>query len=282
MHSSYKYFFILLSFLFLQACKNKDTFLNMPIPEEMKDNGKANYYNQDNLIYKPGKTFLFRTYFYNENGKEQVCELQPSQIKAYSSESQYYNWQDEIHYAPYIVKYLSLECYKNISNMYSLVDNEQTINKFEILNSDKDRILNIELTGIMEKKDTLFMHSPRIGCFDILQCAPFPVWFAPAQAWDHQFYIPKETLQFNVSDTITEDIMFDISYKKMEDVVLENKAIKHSNIKICTHIHAIAFNEKLKSEADFYFHPEYGLVKADYKTINHKRIVLELESLIEQ
>ncbi len=179
----------------------------------------------------------------------------------------------------YSVESTSLGLPKNV--IYTVVGipkSKRTIkNQTEVVISYEPDMRKYHNTGIVENESNIWLHPPRSGSFRVLETCPFPYIKFPLSKglkWEDQLIIGD---QWSLG-LWQGKMLFDITYE-----VTGKQQFKIDNIMYdCWLIKSTANSEAGKSELTIVYHEDEGFMELTYETLKGQRIVLNLESTIQE
>ncbi|MEO9869789.1 hypothetical protein [Ekhidna sp.] len=133
-----------------------------------------------------------------------------------------------------------------------------------------------QATGIVENAKNLWLHPPRSSFFEVLETCPFPYVKFPIKdgdVWHEKLKVGDEWSQ----GKWTGNLLFEISYKVVEEKVVDTEKIKTSFFAI----EAEAKSSVGTSKAKFLFNENMGFTIIDFTTLEGRRIHFRLDQTID-
>jgi hypothetical protein len=166
-----------------------------------------------------------------------------------------------------VIKYVKLITHKGF------VNEGQTAIEYQYLDGNNNETC-IELTGLIQNKDSIWFHPPRTRSFEMLEINPFPQIHFPLQ-------LNKKWISYlEVDDKWADKRIFfwkgTIKIKTDYEIVDKAKFNTKFGLLDCYKIHAKATNKYGSSELTAYYNEKYGFVKLDYLNINKSRLIISL------
>lgn len=160
--------------------------------------------------------------------------------------------------------------------------------QYEFNKNEKDRIesyninpsraidwIDKEETGFIEDKNNLWLHPFRANQYHFTEIAPFPnvryIDLFPGNKWASRLNIHNGW-----------GIWSNTQVKHYYEVVdIGSVNIPFQNLKNCTHIKSEAISEFGTSTLDYWFHPEFGIVRYLYRNYEGQTCNIELINVID-
>ncbi len=220
-----------------------------------------NKYNDNNIIYKVGKTFHYNFKHITPEGKTQYfheagIEDQWKFVDAAAADSA-------------TITSVKIEVLNGNPMADHLPDYNQTVLAYQMKNKKRR-----SMSGVIENEANVWMHPPRDLYFEILELNPFPYIKAPYQigtSWtwnlaigdgwsDKRWKLWTGQIENKYRYQITGKQSLKTNMGKIRCFVVESTAVSRIG------------NTKLIA----YFNPQYGFVKLDYTNIDNSKTILEL------
>lgn len=228
----------------------------------------GDYYTEDNVIYIPNRTFLYRYKFSNKNGEEYRIRLK-DKMDDYGNRRLFWDYSQES--GDSIIAFLRIIPESRNNTFES--DYNQTVIKMEYLDEEKETLGGWEKTGVIENHGNIWIHPFRQYFFKILELNPFPHIKNPIEVGNKWFW------ELSVGDFWSDE-----RWKKWEGIVkikFEYEIIGLENIKIdnsrleCWIIEGKGTSELGNTRLRSYFNQTEGFVKMEYVNIDGSKLILE-------
>ncbi len=256
---------LILSFVYWRI--STQNLYNLTEPPFFLDSGSFNVLNQDNEIFKTGRSFVYQVSFFDSTNTRYFMCLEP---KLDGPSSRLMTFKKK-----YCIDKVNLMVYKNKGET-SLGDT-QTIIKYDYYDAN-DRVFYGEKTGVIEDSSRIFLHPPRIHFFSYNQLNPFPYIKFPLEKnkyWELEFGIPQHTLEKipwlnNSSLRINYSFVSKDIYSGPMDI---DSVYKYE---------AFGINEQIKTRSVFYFNEKLGFVRMEFLTVEGIKIEMVLDKIVEE
>lgn len=231
-----------------------------------------NKYNKNNVIYKVGRTFVFKYYYIDKKGDTLLYTRK-------LNGKNYYDWIFERE-----DKKDSNSC-KEVrmtikSGLKPFIDQSpdycQTIFYYEFVSLNGNSF-GTETTGLIENPKNVWMHPPRTDFFSILEINPFPYIKAPyviGNKWTWKLQIGDQWAdkRWHLWNGIIEN---NYNYEIIDKANVITKLGKVS----CFIIDGQATSEIGKTYLKAFYNEELGFVKLNYTNIDNTKTIIELEEI---
>ena len=145
--------------------------------------------------------------------------------------------------------------------------------------NEKEILEKIGSTGVIEEKNRVWLHPPRIGEFKMLEYSPFPEIVFPLienQQWSRELSLSKywENKEFNLKGTDVLKFLYEYRGSKKFRLIFNNEEVD------CFDIYAASKNMESRTSFSGLYFKKYGFVKMKFENVDKSRILLELESVL--
>jgi hypothetical protein len=257
--------FLVISLLSVYACRTSKKFILKNGTDAINPN------SINNNTYKPHKEFIFDLTIKRNDTIYQIAVLDSLNYRLVSC--------FEKRKTQHIIKKIHLYVYPNLVSDDFPLQESQTIIGYYYEFTNGVYSLKEDITGVMERKNYLFLHPPRLF-LDVIEYCPFPELPIPIkQSWEtHGNIYGYNIKNWGSSDTTLNDYCTK-KYTLGQDTVcvLAGKKIN------CQSINGVFYNAQSKavSSADFLFNPTAGFVRMQYKTVTKHLITFNLIKIIQ-
>lgn len=271
---------IILISLFIVTCKSqnsKDKFIldddNLYVENFDSLNNDVNRFTADNKILTPGKSFVYK-YYYQDNDGMTFNFIQDSILKKENEIR--WNLIDTNSEDQNAIKYVILKVHYGLNPFENDPLFKQTVIKYNYQQVNGKFATN-EMTGGIENVKNVWIHPPRTDFFQILEINPFPYIKAPFEIgnkWNWSLRIGghySDSRWLLWKGNIVNEYQYEITGK-----VVVKTGVGDLD---CWEITSTAKSEIFETGLKSYFNDKFGFVKLIYANCDGSSITLELDKV---
>lgn len=243
--------------------------LYFEVPGE-SDSANENFFNQDNRIYTPGKTFVFSYDIFKLGDTLSVNVNEVNDPKTPTWKFVNTHEEDSL-----TIKFLTIEIQDGHGGMDDLFpDYRQTIMSQQYFSANRSLLFEGS-TGLIENSKNIWIHPFRGKYFSVLQFSPYPFVKLPIEE------VSSWTWKLQGISERWSDARI-VEYQSKQEATYAYKVTGKKTLTTrfgqlnCTVIHATARLAIGSSNLTAYFNDQYGFVRMEYNNIDGSAITLEL------
>lgn len=260
-----KYILIIIIFLLVASCSQKVDYYDFNgVFIERYDESNPFSYDLDNVIYTPGKSFIFDYEVYKKGDElaYQFCDT--SRDSTYPPDYWALNKRSTDNNR--MIAQLHMNVLKNKSQDLDQGDGAQSQISYQFKHIDSSFLATKSRTGLVENPRNIWMHPVRYNNLAILQLTPFPfVKFPLTLDEEYEWFLDigqhyGSPLWAEWNGNISHTCHYQVKEKKEINSAL-------GQLK-CYVIHARGVSPVGSSKAEFLFSEHYGFVQMNYVCVN--------------